>query len=412
MRKGIMALEELNNEPEVAAEVTDFVEAPENDLADAAADEAQIDSTTADIDEAAATAETLEAVHGEMERSLEEGGMSEPEARALEVAVEHLMTRVGFSKTRKTFPAMESFGNKANRVEATKLAMENISERAKKLWETIVAALRKVWEHVKSFFKGLFNASVGLKKRAEALEKQAKATKGGHGPEGKMISTSSFKILTVDGKILEGTDVVADYKGHLEEPIFKANRVAIVDKLKTALSKITSDTTPEEAARIDEEAAEVIRKEANLPDTLNLAFGGAIFKAENGENGFKAAIVIPEKTEVQEKVEALPSSEVAKLASLVAARMDLYKDGEKTISNAIDKLGTLIKVMTTKTGEGAEVAKVAAMRIRQANTACVQATSILRGYDMRVATAVLNYAGASLKGLKQEEPKKEDKAAA
>ena len=439
MRRGIMALEELEEGGEVAqAEVTDFVEAPENDLADAAVAEGEVAAIDDSVEEAADTAETLEAVHDEMGKSLEEGGMSEPEARALEVAVEHLCARVGFPKSRKTFPAMEGFANKTSRIQATKIAMEEVAERAKKLWDTIIAALKRAWEWVKNFFKSLLDATIGLKARAEKLEKVAAATKGGHGPTGKKINSSGFALLTVDGKLQEHEALVSAYAKHTSDAFITADRAGLVAKLKPHIEKsMDAIAAKDEDAlvTIAEDMLELTGPTLGTPGTApqgvsvpeggqayvhSLVFGGATYVAIAGESKgiTKVQIVYGDKATVPEQVEACETSTAGKLAGAVAKHMDTFKNSPTKIGEAINSMNSMVAGLrnqalankTTKAikegkspGEAmGDKSKIVASSVRGLNCAVTQASAVLKGYDVKIAKAVLDYAGASLSGLKQE----------
>jgi hypothetical protein len=79
MRKGIMALEGMEDmhEEEVAPEVGDFVEAPENDMLEMNEASVEMDDVNDGIEEASDTVDTLDEMHAALGESAEEGGMSE-----------------------------------------------------------------------------------------------------------------------------------------------------------------------------------------------------------------------------------------------------------------------------------------------------------------------------------------------
>lgn len=410
-----MALEELDTEVnpapvEVAAEVTDFVEAPENDLADAAVAEGEAQADIEAIDEAADTAETLEAVGDQMEASVAEGGMSEPEARALEVAVEHLRTRVGFSNKRKVFPAMEGFKDKTTRIEKTKIAMEAIKEDVAKIWAQIKAFLLGVWEKFKAFFKSLADGAIRLKARAEALAKKAAATKDGHGPDGKKIKTGSFgKMLTVDGKFVTDKALVTAYAKNAADPVINADRAGLVSKVEPILKEMmTADA--EKAKALMGDAVAILSaafenvsggKDSDL-STHDLVFGNQQF-AYSTTGGGKSYLKTKEgELSVPDEVEALEADVAGKLADAVAKHMSTYANSATKIGEGINKLNSLVNSLKSTKSDGPGAAKAAANIVRQANCAVVQATAVLKGYDVKVGKAALDYVGASLGGLKQE----------
>ncbi len=118
-------------------------------------------------------------------------------------AAEELLTR----KEEATQAAMESIGRNVNNIlrsigmeanqvstyvssgegkkaenkdteEAAKVTSTTIGEFIKKIWEKIKEVWLRVVDAIKGFFKNLFNASVGLKKRAMAIKSAAKGMKG------------------------------------------------------------------------------------------------------------------------------------------------------------------------------------------------------------------------------------------
>ena len=413
MRKGIMALENLD-EP-VEAEITDFVDAPENDLADAAESESALSEVNDGIEEAAETGETLEGIHEAMGESLESGGMPEPEARALEVAVEHMCARVGFSKRRKVFPAMEGFKEKgSDRIRSTKLAMEEIGAKIKAIGEAIIKAFWTVVDHIKTFFKSLVDGAIGLKKRAEALEAKAKATKSGHGPDGKKVSTSGFgNLLSVDGKFPEGSTLVAAYQKHITDAFVTADRSGVIAKATPIIDTMIKEDKldEEEIDKLNQvvessfTGMEKTSKEGTDDNVMGykLTFGGAEFILIKSETGPKVAIrTVGDKPEVSDKAEALVSTDAAKLAGMVAKHLGTYAGSASKIGESINKLAAQITKIKDGKAKDVNSVKAIGIAVRSLNQAVNQSAVILKSYDVKVAKAALNYVGASLGGLKQE----------
>ena len=426
MRRGIMSLEGLE-EPIVPAElpeaeVTDFVEAPENDLAEAAVEEGELAEVNAGIEEAAETAETLDDVHDAMADSLEEGGMSEPEARALEVAVEHLCQRVGFSSRRKTFPAMEGFKVKgADQIKNTKIAMENIKERAAQLWAAVIATLSKAWEHAKNFFRAISDGAARLKKRADALQKQADATKESHGPDGKKIASGSFgHVLTVDGKLPKNTAMVAAYEKHAGDKFVTLDRSELISQAAPSIEKVAKGESVEAINEAFDEAVSILyahfkdlsatsKEDLNVgEDTVvkghKLTFGGAEFVLIGAPTYTKVLIrTVGEKAELGE-VEALTSEDASKLAKAVSAHLATYEKSATVLGETINKISSLVNRLKANKAEDQSVIKTTGDAIRALNQAVVQSSVILKSYDTKVAKAALDYVGASLSGPKAEKP--------
>jgi hypothetical protein len=124
------------------------------------------------IDEGFEVAETLNAIACNMNSAVVAGvGMSPCEANILNTAVEALLKNIG-SKPKRVLPAMENFGGKMSKLEATKLAMESIKSIAISIWEKIKAAFKLLMEAFKSAYSKLFDESNKTKNAVDALNKE------------------------------------------------------------------------------------------------------------------------------------------------------------------------------------------------------------------------------------------------
>lgn len=159
--------EELGAAPESLE--TDLIDVNE-EAEDAAADEAQTDDATE-------VAEALESLALSLESAIKEkGGLDAAGAEIAGQYSDFLYARVGMD--RKSIVALESFGGTATRQRSTKIAMEDIAEAAKAIWDKIVKAIKDAIAWVKERFVKVFGAAEKLQKRAKALEEKAGATSG------------------------------------------------------------------------------------------------------------------------------------------------------------------------------------------------------------------------------------------
>lgn len=449
MRKGIIALglEELNPEvPEetVPAEVTDFVDAPEGDLADAAEAETEVQRSEEEVGEAADTAETLETVADRLEETLPEGGVSDKEAETIEVAVEHMLARVGFpAKAKKTFPAVENFKNVEDRVANTRVAVESIREKAASLWKAIVAAIKKAVEAVKTFFNHIIAAYAGLEKRADTLVKLAKQTKGEQAAE-----IAGKTELSQGGKLLGGSELVAAYKQHTAMAVLSAKRLdAAAKALKDteALANMGDGPRAAEAAydkiyaAVDLDAVggktEQHEQNGRVIQELRLGIGdrslfvelntdqskdsspvakllklGASKSYVGATTGAKAAAAGQVKPANTQEVEELATLVKANGKSNEALKAEIAKV-ESASNELLNKLGALGKSQEEYAGEALKAASGA---VRGATNVLVHGTVALKSFDAKLAKNVLDFAGASLrayKGGKSEAPADDKKAA-
>ena len=415
-------MEELNEEVVAEVEETnlDFVEAPENDLAEAAEAEAEVDDMSADLDEAVDTKETLETIHDEMGKTVEEGGMSEPEARALEVAVEHLCANIGFSRARKTFPAMEGFADKKDRAHATKVAMEGVADKAKAIGESIMVVIRKILEAIKTFFQSLFNAAVGLKKRANALATKAEGMKDAHAADAKIKAGSFVETLEVNGSF-KPDSLTANYKTHVANALLKEDRLAKLKEIATVLelSFAGKDSGPAEekmgilmgglttGTPTTNKALDL--QKGDKATELALTFGQKSYYVVANSEASNYKAFIGSSTDAKavaevKEVAPLHGQDVAELAKAVSAHLTSYTEAQAKVKIATSTLDDLVNKIKGAVGkENVEMNKVQAI-IRGAITLTTGTSKIVRGYDIRVNKAVLDVCAASLAayGAKKE----------
>lgn len=172
--KGLLA--SMESEQDVVEEVLDTAENVEADLGEAAEVAGDIDDGIAAIDQGEADAETLETIADTLEETEQEGGADPVTARVAEVAVEAIYARLGI--TRKPVSSMEAFGDKATRVNATKVSVEGIREVVRSVWEAVKGILARIKDWLVNFYKSIFDAQVKLQKRAEGILEKAKTLSG------------------------------------------------------------------------------------------------------------------------------------------------------------------------------------------------------------------------------------------
>lgn len=160
-----------------------------------------VEETAAQIEEATEGAEDLEKLGDAVAGTVEEGGMTPATAEVVDVAVESICKRLGIS--RKVVPAFESFGSKSTRLQSTKVAMEGIAETARSIWDAIMRAIKKAYDYVVEFFKKIFDVSLKLKNRAEALIKSFEKLKGSASAKDLDLGSLAQKT-SIGGKVIDG----------------------------------------------------------------------------------------------------------------------------------------------------------------------------------------------------------------
>lgn len=461
-KKGIMAMEGLDLPPEeapvdaptedtppverspeeleaerVEGEVeaaTDFVDAPEADILAADDADGELAAIDDNLDEACATSDTLDELEGAVRDSVEEGGLAEGPAEAIRVAVEHMRTRLTFpASSRKVFPAMEGFGDRATRLRATKYALEGIEKTNRSVKDAIVATLNKALEWLKKFFSYITDAAARAIPQAEQIAKAAASVSGKAAPAEAKVSASGFgKILAVGGKVPEGSAFVAEFKKYLQE-------AAALSKGQLDLAAAGGQALGAIIAAGDDEAklnqgigdmAEAFVKGAQGKRSANKDLGGdglEVYEINLGfaDKSFYSVVGSGEAMArsqffVNTSTGARPAGDIAdvaplsprdaeQVAKLAAEHLRSYEGFAAEISE-IDKTISAV----SKAVDGGSSAKISGVA-RAYVGALTKGAKGLRSYDVMVVKGALNYAAASLQALKasaQQEIAPEAKPAA
>lgn len=164
------------------------------------ADEAAISAGNSQIDAAAVAADGLETIAEQVAEANEGEGIDETTAAVIETSVECLLkvARIGVSYKQLGIPSSESFKTRANRHSLGKATVEALDISAKKIWQSIVDAIKKSIEWVRNFFNKIFGAAERLEKRAGALKDSVKNLSGK--PEDANIENDGlYNSITVNG---------------------------------------------------------------------------------------------------------------------------------------------------------------------------------------------------------------------
>lgn len=209
---GLVAAMEAELETEEVSAAVDLPEAAdslETDMLETQELGAGVDEQLGAIDSASDDAQTLGDIADVMEESAENGGMDETSARVAEVAVESIYRRLGVAK-KTALPAMESFGDKASRLTATRVAIEGITDTLKKVWEAIKAAFVRMGDWIRDFYAKLDIVNKKLGERATKALTAADKIDSGAKPKETEIKAGSFAAALCDGNgKVEAAKVVA-----------------------------------------------------------------------------------------------------------------------------------------------------------------------------------------------------------
>jgi hypothetical protein len=169
------AVEDIDDEEVVGGDEEVTVDLP-TETSDA---DDEVEDTQEVIDDASDDTERLEDIKDVLEEAADSGeGIDATAAKVVEVAVESIYARLGFSES-NIMGSMESFSNSRTRVTATRMAAEAIGDKINKAWEAVKKFLKNLWEKIKELYHSYLTATGRARKAAKALsEKISRSAKG------------------------------------------------------------------------------------------------------------------------------------------------------------------------------------------------------------------------------------------
>lgn len=145
------------------------------------------------IETTADAAEQLEEVVEYLEKKQEEGGVTEGEAEAIEMATEAILKPfMGYVTIQ--MPATESFSAAGGRANSTSIAIETFKETIDKMWKAVKDFVLGLIKKVTDWFEANVSAGARLKKAAQAIIKKAEARDETQGSV--ELSAKTLKLLS------------------------------------------------------------------------------------------------------------------------------------------------------------------------------------------------------------------------
>lgn len=226
---------------------------------DVMADEAQADLAEASGD--LETAERLSDVSDAMEdMAAIVDGVEEPtetERNLVEVAGDMAVAGSDVEAEEIMVPATESFGRPG---------MESIGERARQIWDKVLAMLKKIWEKIEGFFYKIFGSVPSKRRNLKSLREAVdKASSKSIDKDNKKFKVSSTKGLTVNN---QGVKTAAAFQSAVDDSV-KAVKWGTEDyssKLKQSGEKLADAIGDFDADKVTEFATSVLRTIEAMPD--------------------------------------------------------------------------------------------------------------------------------------------------
>jgi hypothetical protein len=219
MHKGIMALEGLEQAEEANVTVVDEGQAA-LDFGDATLGGAevtqQINTEMDNIAEAEDVHDTLVKISDKMEQG---GDVSPAAAEAINVAVEHMLVRIGVPAGSKHIPAFES-------EDAEKPgAIQKFKAMIAKIWAALKAAVLRVVEWFMKAWEHLFGREAAIERKTEAVIQKQHALVAKHGSE--VLHAAEAKIAEEQKDLgMFSEEVMVEEIPNLEELLTKTLEAA------------------------------------------------------------------------------------------------------------------------------------------------------------------------------------------
>lgn len=437
----VRALENEENPsvPVEGAEAPPAAESAETELLDVAESAEEGAAEEAATEEAVEAVEALESYVTALEAAAENGGLDRHGARVLNIGLESIYTKLGFSNP-KAAVSMESFGGSTSKAGATTLALEDVKEKIKEIWKSIVAAIKRAIAWVKGHFDKMFGAAQNLQKRAKALQEKSKGVTGTQ-KEKSFENERIVKALAKNGTVSANVSTDLEHVKKVAEQVFTTisdfngkRADEILEKLNASVEATdaaanaaisgyqfgvqvpaqTSVVSDPKAAGFGEpgtgmtlyRSAELPGNKALLAEVPATALTGeAAFAAEAKFTSYLGAFNPKGKEPSKTSVNTLQPSECGKIGAEVEemmqdvinykAKLNKMTDLQDKLAKAAEKAG---KDSTTE--ENKALSKLYSMQ-QKATTNVVsnlgRAPSAFAAYSLNVSKAALDYAELSLK---------------
>lgn len=160
----------------------------------------ELGETVEKTDDLITDQETLVSLADELDTQADNGGAEPETIRAVEIAVEGIITRMqGGRRPSRVTPSLESFGGVRSKVVSTRLAAESIREWAAEAGKAIAAFFAKIIEGIKALFSKLTGSTGEMKKQILLLKNQVEEAEVSNAPV--VITPPVASRLKLAGKV-------------------------------------------------------------------------------------------------------------------------------------------------------------------------------------------------------------------
>lgn len=351
---------------------------------------AEIDNMDTGIEDAFAAEAQVEKVLEAAEATMQEGGMSEAEAKILEVSLESILQPIGMGHrssnfTQSPISTLESYSSNQTRGSATLVTIESIGNTLKTVASNIIRALKAALDTVIGFIAGILRNRAILAKHLDNLLAKANKIDTSKQKRSKESFKSNAGPLTVDGKASVAT---------AERLIKDAGKLI---QASSGLAQVVGN------AKLSDESVGLVK--AELSGEIAATSGRKLKVTE--ENG--TINVTFDEGKKADSIEAPAKDQIVKLLkeakSVVEGLKALDKIGNKfkeSVKNVVSRLEELGQVARSKVGSDESKEKAAKSaetkkQARIARTILSKAGGSLPGAAFSAAKAVADYCAAGIR---------------
>ena len=166
-----------------------------------------------DVTALQADGEELATVYGEVLPEVQEVLADAQEAGGITVEAVSLLAIIGnlTGTDLSTQVATESFNGQGRSAQATRVALEAVTDRLNNWWQALKRWLKKMWKKVKDWWNKTFSGAASLKAAAEAMKKRAQGSSSKVIKNENVGFSGATLIMNKDGKIIPN-DVKVGFK--------------------------------------------------------------------------------------------------------------------------------------------------------------------------------------------------------
>ena len=408
MAKKLFAMEELDE----SADQVELESSPEEGEvavvdSEVVEDVIDLDEDVEGIEAGTEAADKMEEVQELVEDAAEGEGLDEVAAEAIRIAIESICSNIGANpKSIYSLYASENFKSASSRKANTSYAAEGVKEFLVDMWKRIKAALLKLWKKAEVFMEKHLTSLGRVKQALEGAKKKLSTSKGtlkdkafvenagglaAAFPGSEVSSASIKKFISVHDGLAKKVESIFDIMGKFD-----------------AVVKSAGSKTAEEVKK----AVEGMANKAVELGTESTPLVGGVYVAYKFEVSEEGVASLERDREVVEKSESKAGAALEEKAAVLGLINDVLpiidsaiaaKKEQKKASDAFNAQMVEFDKQINAVGDDAEKAKALRMvskSIYKMNSKKAVILAEVVGLNVKLAKAVLGYAGLCMKNYK------------